>query len=130
MATYINATGRRKTAVAQVRLKAGKGKLIINDMNIDQWLGGHEAIKNRLRQPLIITKQSDSVDIIVKVKGSGYSAQADAVKHGISRALVKFNEDLRALLKPKGLMTRDARKVERKKYGKHKARRSPQFSKR
>ena len=130
MATYINATGRRKTAVAQVKLKAGKGTLVINNMTIDQWLGGHEAIKNRLRQPLIITKQSDSVDIVVKVTGSGYSAQADAVKHGISRALVAYNEELRALLKPKGLMTRDSRKVERKKYGRHKARRSPQFSKR
>ena len=130
MATYINATGRRKTAVAQVKLKAGKGTLVINNMTIDQWLGGHEAIKNRLRQPLIITKQSGSVDIVVKVTGSGYSAQADAVKHGISRALVAYNEELRALLKPKGLMTRDSRKVERKKYGRHKARRSPQFSKR
>jgi len=126
----VYATGRRKTAVAKVRLTSGKGNLSINGMDIDTWLGGHESIKNRLKQPLIISKQEKNVDINVLVSGSGYSAQADAVKHGITRALVKFNEEMRAILKPYGLLTRDARKVERKKYGRHKARRSPQFSKR
>ena len=115
----VYATGRRKTSIAKVWLKAGKGNLTINGMDIDTWLGGHEAIKFRLRQPLIVSKQEENVDIIVKVLGGGYSAQADAV-----------NEEMRAVLKPKGLLTRDSRKVERKKYGRHKARRSPQFSKR
>ena len=126
----VYATGRRKTSIAKVWLKAGKGNLTINGMDLDTWLGGHEAVKFRLRQPLIVSKQEENVDITVKVLGGGYSAQADAVKHGISRALVKFNEEMRAVLKPKGLLTRDSRKVERKKYGRHKARRSPQFSKR
>ena len=126
----VYATGRRKTSIAKVWLKAGKGSLTINGMDLDTWLGGHEAVKFRIRQPFYGFKQEENVDITVKVLGGGYSAQADAVKHGISRALVKFNEEMRAVLKPKGLLTRDSRKVERKKYGRHKARRSPQFSKR
>ncbi len=126
----VYATGRRKTAIAKVWLENGSGKLTINDQSIDQWLGGLEAIKKRVMQPLEVSKQETSVDIIVKTLGSGYSAQADAVRHGISRALVAYDEQFRAVLKPFGLLTRDARSVERKKYGRKKARKSTQFSKR
>lgn len=126
----VYATGRRKTATAKVWLNAGSGKLTINGESLDAWLGGHEAIKKRLIQPLEVTRQVGSVDISVEVAGSGYSAQADAVRHGISRALVEFDEKMKAILKPYGLMTRDSRSVERKKFGRRKARRSPQFSKR
>jgi len=126
----VYATGRRKTAVAKVWLENGNGKLTINNMSLDAWLGGHEAIKKRLMQPLEVTKQQDSVNIVVKTLGSGYSAQADAIRHGISRALVAYDEHFRTVLKPYGLLTRDARSVERKKYGKRKARKSGQFSKR
>ncbi len=126
----VYATGKRKTAVAKVWLQAGSGKIIVNGMSLDQWLGGLETIKKRVMLPLQVTKQENSVDIVAKTLGGGYSAQADALKHGIAKALVAFDEDFRAILKPKGLLTRDARVVERKKYGKKKARRSPQFSKR
>ncbi|QOG12310.1 30S ribosomal protein S9 [Arcobacter sp. FWKO B] len=126
----VYATGRRKTAVAKVWLENGTGTLTINDQTLDQWLGGLEAIKKRVIQPLEVTKQLTSVNIKVRVMGSGYSAQAGAVRHGISRALVAFDEQFRTILKPYGLLTRDSRSVERKKYGKKKARRSPQFSKR
>ncbi len=102
----------------------------INGVDLDTWLGGHEAIKMRVMQPLRLTKQESSVDIEAKTQGGGYSSQADALRHGISRALCVFEANFRAILKPEGLLTRDARVVERKKYGKKKARRSPQFSKR
>jgi len=130
MATKIYATGRRKTSIAKVWLTPGTGKVIVNGQNLDSWLGGHEAIKLRVMQPLRLTKQDETVDINATTLGGGYSAQADALRHGISRALVKFEENFRTIIKPHGLLTRDARKVERKKYGKKKARRSPQFSKR
>lgn len=126
----VYATGKRKTAVAKVWLSSGSGKLLINDMSLNEWLGGHEAIKKKLLQPLVITKQEKSVDIKANVFGGGYSAQAEAVRHGISKALNEYDRAFRAILKPKGLLTRDSRVVERKKYGKRKARRSPQFSKR
>jgi small subunit ribosomal protein S9 len=126
----VYATGKRKTAIAKVWLTSGSGELIINGLNLDQWLGGHEAVKKRVMQPLNITKQEKSVNIVATTLGGGYSAQADALRHGISKALTLYDNDFRALLKPAGLLTRDARVVERKKYGKKKARRSPQFSKR
>ncbi|MCK9161135.1 MAG: 30S ribosomal protein S9 [Arcobacter butzleri] len=126
----VYATGRRKTAVAKVWLENGNGTLTINGQDIDQWLGGLEAIKKKLMQPLEVTKQASSVNVKVVVMGSGFSSQAGAVRHGISRALVAYDEQFRAVLKPYGLLTRDSRSVERKKYGKKKARRSPQFSKR
>lgn len=126
----VYATGKRKTAIAKVWLSSGSGKLLINDMSLNEWLGGHEAIKKKLLQPLVITKQEKSVDIKANVFGGGYSAQAEAVRHGISKALNEYDRAFRAILKPKGLLTRDSRMVERKKYGKRKARRSPQFSKR
>lgn len=126
----VYATGKRKTSVAKVWLTNGSGKIIVNGVSLDEWLGGHESIKKRVKLPLVLTKMDESVDIVAKTLGGGYSAQADALKHGISKALVEFDESLRAVLKPQGLLTRDSRVVERKKYGKHKARRSPQFSKR
>ena len=126
----VYATGKRKTAVAKVWLEVGKGEIIVNGQDLNVWLGGHEALKKRVRQPLEVSKQLESVKIVAKTLGGGYSAQADAVKHGISRALIAYDEQFRTILKPHGLLTRDARVVERKKPGKKKARRSPQFSKR
>lgn len=126
----IYATGKRKTAIAKVWLNSGTGKIIINGETLNEWLGGHEAIKMKVMQPLVLTKQDKSVDINAVTLGGGYSAQAEALRHGISKALNAFDISFRVILKPKGLLTRDARVVERKKYGKKKARRSPQFSKR
>ena len=126
----VYATGRRKTAVAKVWRENGNGQLTINGVSLDAWLGGHESIKKRVMQPLNVSKQETSVNIVVKTLGGGYSAQADAARHGISRALVVFDEQFRAVLKPFGLLTRDSRSVERKKFGKKKARKSSQFSKR
>jgi small subunit ribosomal protein S9 len=126
----IYATGKRKTSIAKVWLSAGTGKITINGLSLDAWLGGLEAKKLRVTQPLRITKQMASVDIVASTLGGGVSGQADAVRHGISKALTKFDADFRAMLKPAGLLTRDSRIVERKKFGRRKARRSPQFSKR
>ena len=129
MAT-IYATGKRKAAIAKVWITPGTGKMVINDKTIDQWLGGHETLKMKVRLPLELTKQLDAMNIKATTLGGGYSAQADALKHGITKALVEFEPTFRAILKPEGLLTRDSRVVERKKPGKKKARRSPQFSKR
>ncbi|MBK1963429.1 30S ribosomal protein S9 [Campylobacter sp. TTU-622] len=129
MAT-IYATGKRKTAIAKVWLKSGSGKISVNGIDLNTWLGGHESIKLKVVQPLLVTKQETSMDIRAITLGGGYSAQAEALRHGISKALAAMDADFRALLKPKGLLTRDSRSVERKKYGRRKARRSPQFSKR
>jgi small subunit ribosomal protein S9 len=126
----IYATGKRKEAVAKVWIKNGSGKIIINGQTLDQFLGGREALKLRVLWPLRLTKQELSIDVEAKVLGGGFAAQADAIKHGISKALVEYNPEFRQILKPAGLLKRDARVVERKKYGKKKARRSPQFSKR
>jgi small subunit ribosomal protein S9 len=129
MAT-VYATGKRKSAIAKVWLTPGNGGIIINGKSLDEWLGGHETLKMKVRLPLEATKQLEAVTVKATTLGGGYSAQADAVKHGISKALVEYEPAFRAILKPMGLLTRDARVVERKKYGKKKARRSPQFSKR
>jgi len=126
----VYATGKRKTAIAKVWLTPGSGSITVNGMSLDQWLGGHETLKMRVRLPLEATKQLEAVNIKATTLGGGYSAQADALKHGISKALVEYEPAFRAILKPMGLLTRDSRVVERKKYGKKKARRSPQFSKR
>ncbi len=124
------ATGRRKASIAKVWMTPGTGKIVINGLSIDAWLGGLEAKKLRVMQPLTLTKQAESVDIIATTLGGGFAGQADALRHGISRCLVKIDESFRAILKPEGMMTRDSRVVERKKPGKRKARRSRQFSKR
>jgi len=129
MAT-VYATGKRKSAIAKVWLTPGNGGIIVNGKTLDEWLGGHETLKMKVRLPLEATKQLEAVTVKATTLGGGYSAQADAVKHGISKALVEYEPAFRAILKPMGLLTRDARVVERKKYGKKKARRSPQFSKR
>ena len=126
----VYATGRRKASIAKVWLTPGTGNMTINGLSLDAWLGGLEAKKLRVKQPLALTKQDTSVDIEATVLGGGFGGQADALRHGISRALVKFNPSLKAILKPEGMMTRDSRIVERKKPGKRKARRSRQFSKR
>jgi len=126
----VYATGKRKSAIAKVWLESGNGQLTINGKSLDEWLGGHETLKMKVRLPLNATKQLEAVNIVAKTLGGGYSAQADALKHGIAKALVAYEPSFRAILKPMGLLTRDARVVERKKYGKKKARRSPQFSKR
>lgn len=128
--TTTYATGKRKTAVVKVWIRSGSGRVSVNGVDLNAWLGGHEAIKLKVVQPLLITKQEGSVDITATALGGGYSAQAEALRHGISRALAAMDADFRALLKPLGLLTRDSRSVERKKYGRRKARRSPQFSKR
>ncbi|MBN2824718.1 MAG: 30S ribosomal protein S9 [Campylobacterales bacterium] len=129
MAT-IYATGKRKTAIAKVWLTPGSGEMTINGKTIDEWLGGHETLKMKVRLPLNATKQLEAVNIKATTLGGGYAAQADALKHGITKALVQYEESFRVILKPMGLLTRDSRVVERKKPGKRKARRSPQFSKR
>lgn len=126
----VYATGRRKTSIAKVWLETGNGQLTINGQSLNEWLGGHESIKKRVMQPLTVSKQETSVNIVIKTLGGGYSAQADAARHGISRALIAYDEQFRTILKPYGLLTRDARSVERKKYGRKKARKSTQFSKR
>ena len=130
MAKTIYATGKRKAAIAKVWLTPGSGNITINGKTLDEWLGGHETLKMKVRLPLEATKQLESVNIKASTLGGGYSAQADAVKHGITKALVQYEESFRVILKPMGLLTRDSRVVERKKPGKKKARRSPQFSKR
>jgi len=126
----VYATGKRKAAIAKVWLEAGSGEMKINGVSLDEWLGGRETLKMKVRLPLNATKQLESVNIVATTLGGGISAQADALKHGITKALVAYEPSFRAILKPMGLLTRDSRVVERKKYGKKKARRSPQFSKR
>ncbi len=128
--TKVYATGRRKASIAKVWLTPGAGNMTINGLSLDAWLGGLEAKKLRVKQPLSLTKQETSVNIVATVMGGGFGGQADALRHGISRALVRFNPALKAILKPEGMMTRDSRTVERKKPGKRKARRSRQYSKR
>lgn len=127
--TTIPATGSRKTSVARVHIAEGTGKIVINGKDIDNYFGT-ESLKQIVRQPLVLTNNSDKLDITVNVNGGGLSGQAGAIRHAIARALVKYNEENKALLKTAGLLTRDPRMKERKKYGLHKARRAVQFSKR
>ncbi len=124
----INAVGRRKSAVARVRLVPGEGKIIINKRDIDNYFG-LETLKMTMRQPLELTKVN-SFDVLVNVRGGGLTGQAGAIRHGVSRALCKANPELRDSLKKAGFLTRDPRMKERKKYGLKAARRAPQFSKR
>lgn len=132
-------TGRRKTSTARVYLKSGTGNIVINKNTLDQYFGRKTA-RMIVRQPLEVTQMQDKFDIIVNVKGGGTNGQAGAIRHGIARALVKFEEltggdgtaegSLRKLLRKAGYLTRDAREVERKKVGLHKARKGTQYSKR
>jgi small subunit ribosomal protein S9 len=125
----ITATGRRKTSVARVFLKQGKGSLTINDRSLQEYFG-RETARMIVLQPFDVTQTSGTLDIEVNVKGGGSSGQAGAIRHGITRALMQLNPDFRSPLKKAGFVTRDPRAVERKKYGRHKARKRPQYSKR
>ncbi len=122
-------TGRRKTSVARVRLLPGDGKFIINGRDIDDYFG-LETLKMVARQPLVLTNTLDGFDVLVNVYGGGFTGQAGAIRHGVARALLEADINLRPELKKAGFLTRDPRMVERKKYGLKKARRAPQFSKR
>lgn len=137
-------TGRRKTSTARVFLKPGKGNIVINDRTLEEYFG-RETARMIVRQPLEVSEMQNKFDIIVTVSGGGINGQAGAIRHGIARALVKFDEDgiitsddesgesgsaVRRTLRRAGYMTRDAREVERKKVGKHKARKGTQYSKR
>ena len=122
-------TGRRKSSVARVYLVPGTGKITINKIDIDEYLG-LETLKVVVRQPLVATETVDKFDVLVNVKGGGYTGQAGAIRHGIARALLQVDSEYRPVLKSAGFLTRDPRMKERKKYGLKAARRAPQFSKR
>jgi len=122
-------TGRRKSSVARVRLVPGDGKIIINGREIENYIP-FAALREVVKQPLVATETTGSYDILVNVNGGGYTGQAGAIRHGIARALLQADPEFRPTLKRAGLLTRDARMKERKKYGLKGARRAPQFSKR
>ena len=126
---YFYGTGRRKNSVARVRVYNGTGKITINDRDIDDYFG-LETLKLIVRQPLVVAGVESKFDIVVRVSGGGVSGQAGAIRHGLSRALLVYDENLRTDLKKAGFLTRDPRMKERKKYGLKAARRAPQFSKR
>ena len=126
---YFYGTGRRKSSVARVRVYNGTGKISINDRDIDEYFG-LETLKLIVRQPLTLTDNIGKYDVVCRVTGGGVTGQAGAIRHGISRALLQANEELRPALKKAGFLTRDPRMKERKKYGLKGARRAPQFSKR
>ena len=126
---YFYGTGRRKSSVARVRVYNGTGKITINDRAIDEYFG-LETLKLIVRSPLAVAGVEDKFDIVVRVVGGGISGQAGAIRHGLSRALLQYDENLRPALKKAGFLTRDPRMKERKKYGLKAARRAPQFSKR
>jgi small subunit ribosomal protein S9 len=125
----ITATGRRKTSVARVYIRQGKGRITIKDRTLQEYLGS-ETARMIVMQPFEVTQTNGGFDIDVNVNGGGNSGQAGAIRHGITRALMELNPDFRTSLKKAGFVTRDPRAVERKKYGRHKARKRPQYSKR
>ena len=127
--TYFNATGKRKTSVAQVRLYKGNGRIVVNGKEAKDYFSTADMV-SRMKAPLMLTKDEKNFDISIVVKGGGLSSQADAARHGISRALVVSDADNRSVLKPEGYLTRDSRIRERKKFGLKRARRAEQFSKR
>lgn len=122
-------TGRRKTSTARVYLKPGKGEIKINSKSLDEYFG-RETARMIVRQPFVAVDMENKFDIMVNVAGGGPSGQAGAIRHGITRALMAYDESLRPTLRKAGYVTRDSRAVERKKYGLHKARKRPQYSKR
>ena len=126
---YFYGTGRRKSSVARVRLYAGTGKVTVNDRDIDDYFG-LDTLNLIVRQPLTLTETTEKFDIVCRVNGGGVTGQAGAIRHGIARALLQYDEALRPALKKAGFLTRDPRMKERKKYGLKAARRAPQFSKR
>ena len=123
-------TGKRKSAIARVHLRPGSGEMKLNGRSLEEYFGGHEALKMIVRQPLVLTENGERFDILASLQGGGVAAQAGALRHGITRALCVFDMELRGTLKKAGLITRDARIKERKKYGQRGARRRFQFSKR
>jgi len=123
-------TGKRKTSVARVHLRPGSGEMNLNEKTLDEYFGGHEALKMLVKQAFAITETNDKFDVLAVLHGGGVAAQAGALRHGISRALCVFNAELRGKLKKAGFLTRDARAKERKKYGQKGARGRFQFSKR
>ncbi|MGH7790440.1 MAG: 30S ribosomal protein S9 [Candidatus Binatia bacterium] len=125
----IASTGKRKTAVARVRLSAGDGKIVVNRRTLEDYFG-RPTSRMIVNQPLELTNTKGTFDVAVNVNGGGLAAQASAIRHGITRALIEANPDHRPVLKKAGYVTRDPREVERKKYGRHKARKRPQYSKR
>ena len=129
MADKFYGTGRRKSSVARVYVKPGKGNITINKRSIDEYFG-LDTLKLIVRQPLAATNTAEKYDVIVTVRGGGTTGQAGAIRHGLSRALCKADADFRPILKKEGFLTRDPRMKERKKYGLKAARRAPQFSKR
>ena len=126
---YYYGTGRRKTSVARVFLRKGDGKIVVNEKPVDEFFA-RETGRMVVRQPLVLTNHQTTFDVMVNVIGGGESGQAGAVRHGITRALIEYDPTLKPVLSKAGLVTRDAREVERKKVGFHKARRRKQFSKR
>ena len=130
MSTNFNyGTGRRKTSTARVFIKSGSGQILVNDRPLDEFFG-RETARMVVRQPLELVEMLEKFDFNITVVGGGISGQAGAIRHGVTRALMEFDETLRSGLRQAGFVTRDARKVERKKVGLHKARKKPQFSKR
>lgn len=128
--TMIRAVGRRKCAIAVVKLVPGKGRVFINNKTLKNYLGNRAALEMVIYQPLVLTGNEAKYDVIVKAIGGGVSSQAGAIRHAISKALVEVNAENKAILRPEGLLTRDARVKERKKYGRKRARKKFQFSKR
>ena len=126
----IMATGRRKTSIAVVKLVKGKGRVFVNGKTLAAYIGNRPALEMQIFKPLALTENMENYDVRVKAVGGGISSQAGAIRHGISRALLQINPDFRPVLKAEGLLTRDARVKERKKYGLKKARKASQFSKR
>ena len=126
---FYYSTGRRKSSTARVYLTRGEGNITVNHRKLDEYFG-RETARMVVRQPLETVAMLDSMDLYVTVKGGGISGQAGAIRHGIARALIAYDENLRNPLRKAGFVTRDARQVERKKYGLHKARKRPQYSKR
>ena len=129
MTNQILATGRRKSATARVFLKPGSGRILVNNRPLDEYFG-RETARMIVRQPLETVQMAERVDLTITVRGGGSSGQAGAIRHGIARALLAYDESLRQPLRRAGFLTRDAREVERKKVGLHKARKRPQYSKR
>ncbi|HLR20659.1 MAG TPA: 30S ribosomal protein S9 [Tissierellaceae bacterium] len=127
--TQYAGTGRRKTSIARVRLVPGDGQIIVNDKDIEEYFN-YETLRTIAREPLVITDTINKFNAIVNVEGGGFTGQAGAIRHGVARALLEYDKDLRPTLKKEGHLTRDPRMKERVKYGFKKARKSPQFSKR
>ena len=130
MADVIMATGRRKTSIAVVKLVKGKGRVFVNGKTLAAYIGNRPALEIQIFKPLALTENLENYDVKVKAVGGGISSQAGAIRHGISRALLEVNPEYRSVLKAEGLLTRDARVKERKKYGRKRARKRFQFSKR